>query len=291
MCSSDLRACGAPSLVLLAAMLGCWQGEADPLEQWPHEPAEFTVLTNQSWSALGSLGWGHADRVAQSLVAVDAAAPFHPPTVLRLMYPAGFQGGGEPAVDWYPLPDAQGVFAALWWRASAPWQGHEVLNKLTFITQADAADIGPTSNTILAFGPSPFDPATNAAGGPWTVRVALEFATSNGHLASSTGDDPGSRNLFGNSAPLIRQSDGWHLVELLVIRSTTATSRDGVVRWWVDNRLAGEYTTVNFDQRPFKEFQIAATWGGMGEEKTENDYLEFGPVHLSRTPDGAQDSP
>jgi hypothetical protein len=274
--------------MLLAATLGCWQGNDDGLEQWPHEPAGLSTLTTQPWQTLASRGWGHADRAAESRVIVDATSPFRPPRVLEQVYPAGFAAGGEPAVDWSALPpDAHGVFAAVWWRASAPWQGHAVLNKLTFITQADPADLGPTANTILAFGPSPFDSATGATDGPWTVRVALEYPTSNGHLVHSTGDDPGSRNLYGTGAPLIRQGDGWHLIELLLIKSTTATSQDGVVRWWVDNRLAGEYTTVNVDPRPFKEFQIAPTWGGMGGSKTENDYLEFGPVHLSVLPDTA----
>jgi hypothetical protein len=277
-------------LTTLAGVLGCWTGDANGFEQWPHEPAGFAALTTQAWQTLGSFGWGHANRAAESRVIVDGTAPFRPPTVLEQLYPVGFVAGDEPAVDWYPLsPAARGVFAAVWWRASAPWEGHPVLNKLTFITQADPSDTGPTANTILAFGPSPFDSATTAMSGPWTVRVALEYPTSNGHLAHSTGDDPGSRNLFGNSVPLIRQGDGWHLIELLLIKSTTTTSQDGVVRWWVDNHLAGDYTTVNSDQRPFKEFQIAPTWGGMGGTKTENDYLEFGPVHLSVTapPDSA----
>jgi hypothetical protein len=64
-------------------------------------------------------------------------------------------------------------------------------------------------------------------------------------------------------------------------RSTTAISRDGVVRWWVDGQLAGDYATVNFDQRRFVEFQFAPTWGGIGQVKRQSDYFRFGPVRLS----------
>jgi hypothetical protein len=212
---------------------------------------------------------------------VDSSAPFSPPIVLEHVYPPGFKGGYEPAVDWYPLPDAGSVFVGFWWRASNPWQPHTVVNKLTFIMQSEPPSSGPTSNTILALADSPFNPATNAAAGPWVVRVALEFGASNGHLPNSNGDDPGSRNLFGNSGPLIRQGDGWHRIELLVMKSTTATSRDGVVRWWVDGQLAGDYATVNFDQRRFVEFQFAPTWGGIGQVKRQPDYFRFGPVRLS----------
>ena len=212
---------------------------------------------------------------------MDSSAPFSPPRALEYVYPLGFSGGYEPAVDWYPLSGPSSLFVGFWWRASRPWQGHPVVNKLTFATQWEPSRSEESSSTILGVGPSPFNPATNAERGPWTLRVALEFSASNGHLLNSNGDDPGARNLFGNSHPLIQPDGAWHRIELLLIKSTTAQSRDGVVRWWMDGQVAGDYTAVNFDQRLFGEFQFAPTWGGMDHVKLQQDYFRFGPVRIS----------
>ena len=276
------------AVTAVAMPLGCLDRTdaevVEPTGPWPNEPPGFVVLTDQRWESFRSPGWVHQNRRARSRVIVDPGAPFPSKHVLEHEYPLGFIGGYEPAVDWHPLPDVRSLFVGFWWRASPVWLGHSVVNKLTFTMQVQRPSGDATASAIVAFGPSPYLAETGKMG-PWTVRVAIEFPTSNGHVPNSTGDDTGSRNLFGNSEPLIRQGDGWHRVELLLIKSTTATSRDGTVRWWVDGNLSGDYTTVNFDQRPFGEFQIAPTWGGLGEVKTRRDYLRFGPTRISHPPE------
>ncbi|OLB64223.1 MAG: hypothetical protein AUH96_09910 [Nitrospirae bacterium 13_2_20CM_2_61_4] len=64
--------------------------------------------------------------------------------------------------------------------------------------------------------------------------------------------------------------------------STTSTSRDGIVRWWVNGTLVGDYSTVNFDvAHAFDEFHFSPTWGGIGSSKTEEDYFWYDHVRLS----------
>ena len=54
---------------------------------------------------------------------------------------------------------------------------------------------------------------------------------------------------------------------------------DGIIRWWMDGVLVGDYTNVKFpNDNGFVEYQISPTWGGnTGDVKTENRLLLVRP--------------
>ncbi len=68
---------------------------------------------------------------------------------------------------------------------------------------------------------------------------------------------------------------GWHQIEWQIVYNTTTSPANGIVRWWVDGTLVGEYTDVNFPTAPMEEFQISPTWGGGPDVKTQNDFFWF----------------
>jgi hypothetical protein len=75
----------------------------------------------------------------------------------------------------------------------------------------------------------------------------------------------------------------WHRIEWYVRYSTTATSRDGVVRWWLDGILQGQNTDLQMPgDEGFGEYTIRPVWGGVGHIKTETDRYWYGDVHVSR---------
>jgi hypothetical protein len=80
----------------------------------------------------------------------------------------------------------------------------------------------------------------------------------------------------------------WHRIEVCSKTSSTSTSQDGVVRWWLDGAVAGDYRTVNYPAGSvFSDYHISPTWGGVDTlSKTENDYLRFDHAYLSRGPGG-----
>ena len=110
--------------------------------------------------------------------------------------------------------------------------------------------------------------------GPWKLRIILEFSTSDIY-------GNGSRWLVPNvnSDPVVLGQ--WHRIEIYYKHSTTTTSGDGIVRWWMDGRQQGEYDQVNFVSSGWNMFQFSPTWGGTGDTKTETDHFWFDHVHLS----------
>jgi hypothetical protein len=268
------------SLAGLAALgAGCEATGAPSLDgAWPNEPAGFAVLSDYEFNDslptdVGvplSEGWflnnpdGYATRVP------EPGAPFAP-SVGRWRYPVGFIGGQEPAILYRPLDTTRReLYFGYWWKASTPWQGHPTgVNEISYVLARD--------NILVV-------KMEGEPGGPYVLAVNAEFTTSNGHLDNSAGDDPGPRNLFGNvnGGNYVVTPGRWYRIEGYVKMSTTSTSRDGIIRWWVNGAPVGDYTTANFDAaRPWEDFALSPNWGGVGSTKTEEDYFWFDHVRVS----------
>ena len=52
--------------------------------------------------------------------------------------------------------------------------------------------------------------------------------------------------------------------------STTATSRDGILRWWINGVLGGNYTNLNYAPSGLTEWQWNNTWDGAQDMGTSN---------------------
>jgi hypothetical protein len=63
--------------------------------------------------------------------------------------------------------------------------------------------------------------------------------------------------------------------------STTGTSGDGIIRWWLDGILIGNYSNASFPGKALSEFQFSPTWGGTGDTKTQQDYYWFDHAYIS----------
>ena len=104
-------------------------------------------------------------------------------------------------------------------------------------------------------------------GGPYELRVAPEY---------------GSWSWLTPNVNNVHVTLGvWHKVELYFKQSGSTV----VVRWWMDDTLLGDYTGVPFSGT-LQELQIAPTWGGIGDTKTENDYYRFDHFYVSRPGSG-----
>jgi hypothetical protein len=219
---------------------------------WPNEPAAFVPLREQPWSALSSNGWSHLNRASQSRIVSDATAPHSPSSVLEHVYPEGFVGGDEPAVDWTDLGGAPEIFVGFWWKPSSPWHGEgSGINKVLF-----AYDASHTRDIVLTMhGPD---------GGPYYLEVYAQ-----NHPASSLGYLP--QNVTQKAVRL----GEWQRVEMRM------SVPDGVIRWWIDGVLVGQYTGLGLAGTGFGEFQIAPTWGGGGSVKRQTDYFRYDHTYIS----------
>ncbi len=248
---------------------------------WANEPAGFVPLSDYGFDSAFSTGagvslgdgWYLYNPNGYATQASDPSAPVSPPNVGQWRYPVGFVAGDAPAVMYRPMDATRELYFAYAWKASSPWQGHPSgVNEISFV-------IAQNNILVVQMQGSP--------GGPYDLIVTTEFTTSNGHLANSEGDDPGARHLFGNvnGGNYVVTPGQWYQIEVYFKMSTTSTSRDGILRWWVNGTPVGDYTTVNFDaDHPFEEFHFSPTWGGIGGAKTEEDYFWYDHVRLSAEP-------
>ena len=247
---------------------------AEASASWPNEPSGAAVISDFNYNTVSGNGWFSTG--GDSSITSDPTAPLSPNSVLQMRYPAGFQAGIAPDNSYHSLNGPQReVYAGFWWKASSNWQQetNSAVSKIAFFVSN-----GHFDTFIGMHGPQ---------GGPYALSVMFESPTlSNGHLASSYGDNPGTRVLLGNvSRPSVTPGN-WYRIEMYSKHSTTPTSRNGVFRWWVNGVLAGNYTDVNFSELPWVQFNLSPTWGGMNNTKTQTDYYWFDHIHLS-LPNGA----
>jgi len=222
---------------------------------WPNEPAGLSTLTDRPWTALTGDGWKRRES-ANDRVVNDATAPRAPATVLEYVYPEGFAGGTGPATQYFALDHSKELFVGLLWKVSSPWQGHESgINKIQFV-YAESADVAMVMH--------------GSAGGPYELRVMPQWREHDGSWLTPN---------VTHTPPLLGQ---WHRLEWYLKYETSAGAGDGVIRWWLDGALVGDYTKMRYPHDAgFVEYQISPTWGGVGDVKGETDYYRFNRSYIS----------
>jgi hypothetical protein len=104
-------------------------------------------------------------------------------------------------------------------------------------------------------------------GGAKTLKWYMQASYDNcGHpgefgMCYSRGDGTGwFEPNAGNGT--VTAGSGWHRIEVYLKTSTSKTSRDGAVKWWLDGQLIGNYPSINLSPGGLQEFQINHTWDG-----------------------------
>jgi hypothetical protein len=150
------------------------------------------------------------------------------------------------------------VFCGFWWKTNADFQGISNLgNKMIFIkAQQNSGD-----NSFLGW--------MGAQNAPRTLCWNQQGQVYNCHVSGfeSAGcwpvDGTGKFNPNINSAAAtMAAGTGWYKVEIYLKSSTTFTSRDGVIKIWVNNTLSTSHSNVNLSPNGFEEWHINHTWDG-----------------------------
>jgi hypothetical protein len=210
--------CGAP---------GCEQ----PTPDWPNEPTGTTTLLDFAFNT--TQGSGLDDVNETGVIVTDANAPLSPTNVLRSRVQNGIVPGGT--LYTYDLSDLSEMFAGLWWKPNTTYQGFQSgINRLMGFQQNE-------SPAYLAWVG-----LQNAGGLSGSIQFYMPLgatAMNNCHLTGWQGNCPGEGRLLPNmsSCTVNATDDAWHRLELYVRRSTTTNDRTGIVRWWVDGNLCGNY--------------------------------------------------
>lgn len=258
------------SAVLLAAGLLASSPSPAAAQSWPNEPSGSTVLTDYAYNSMTGSGWGLSGAWGVSLGS-DPSAPLSPSNVLQMRFPPGLEGGRSTGNSYFPVGNLTELYAGFWWKPSTNWEGGSGGQKISFIQ--------PSGSWNLVF-------LLNAASTGLPYKVNAYYPNSAGvnncHLSSVWGDCPGSVQIFANASNPTISLGVWHRMEMYVKKSSSPTSRDGILRWWIDGVLCANYTNVNYPAENIVQFEFDPTWGNVGETKTAAEhYFWYDHVHLS----------
>jgi hypothetical protein len=211
-----------------------------------HEPDGFFLLTDFTMDRVyGDLGgWVHVTAGPGSLIVVrDESTPGSRSNVgeFRNQH-SEVSGDRGQSLFQRAMGRPKEVYLAFWLELGMGWQGSTQLAVLNYIY--GSWERSPfTSVGVELKGANTSDPQLFLSVG--------DSATDNSHLVNTsletTSFNGGVRYLGGNVDGNYTIVPGrWYRVAIYVKQSMTATSRDGIVRWWVNQHQVGNYTTVNF---------------------------------------------
>jgi hypothetical protein len=250
---------------LAAAAPAAARATLDPAtKRWPGEPEGFVPLSDQPWDRIvrstesGYVGrlaarargilvsepargtdWSYLRRSSSKDddIVADTTAPLSPPQVLRIVFTTDMQRDHEPSVHWISLPKVTEIYSAWWMKLSPNWTCSPAgCGKITFLLPDTANGAG------VAY--------TNLAGSNGSHHVNV----------ATTWPSTGYKFWEPNAAKTRLADDQWYRVEWYVKWASTADAADGIIRWWVNGELNGDYRNVPFQAiRGFVEFQHAST--------------------------------
>lgn len=219
--------------------------------EWGNAPAGGVVLLNHSFSTV--LTTGMSGGLGNGGVTTDASAPLSPPNVIVSRLNVGTNSGGG-QIDFWSTSSYRELYCGLWWRTNPQWTGRVTQDKMFFLRGS--------SGTNGYFG------LINGIqkGGANSVPVFFWAHNSgnvdNSHIMSGPQGGQAYPNVGSSLVPV----GVWHKLEARIKCSTTLTSRDGEVQWWVDNVLCGNYTQVNYGTAAIglSNWTWSETWDGSG---------------------------
>jgi len=243
-------------LTLLLASLGlvaCEQPapECSGVPRWPgelplHEPPGFRVFSDQPWSALTGSDWSYLRRTSSkdADICVDHSVSGSPVSVLRIILTAGCCIDAEPSVHWISLPTVREIYTAWWIKLSPNWIPNPAGGgKITFMwTDGGNGQVYTNLYHTCAY-PEVCSP--QAQGPPYKIGANTEWAPY------------GQKIWYPNVTTTWINPGQWHRIEFYY---RWGTAGDGIIRWWVDGVLNGDYTTVTYPSAlGFTQFEFAPT--------------------------------
>ena len=237
-----------------------------PTGSWPNEPGGLTQYSDQPCDVLGS--WALNDNAAgNSRLVTLSGLPFSSPGALQYLFPIGMTGGGGgtgPGRADYYYPSGQQpteTYVGLWIKLGSPFQPHSSgVQKFLYLTDNNGAVW-----SALWF---------ELYGGQTPMRVSL--------VNQFTGCP--SIRIDPNATTTPINPGEWHRYEIYFKLASTGTANDGVVKVWVDGVLnvsASNVCSLGRDRARLERVALSGIWGGVGETKTENDYLWYDHTYVT----------
>lgn len=218
---------------------------------WPQLPSDATVFLNHSCSTIlapGMTGGVGGNGGLRS----DSTAPLSPPQCIMTRLEVGTQSGGAQLEYYLPAGNSyRELYCGIYWRTNPQWTGRATNDKMFFLR-------GNNSNGYFGL----LNGITKGGGNPRFFFGHNSGNVDNSHIMSLDLGLEGRSNV--SSSEIIPGQ--WTRIEVQLRTSTTLISRDGIVRWWVNGVLCGNYTTLNYGTAAtgLNNFVWTETWDGSG---------------------------
>lgn len=246
---------------------------------WTNEPAGASVVLDCPFNSVQ--GCGILDAYSSSQIASDSSAPISPSSVVKSTLYAGNSAGGM-QLNYVTAQVSREMYVGLMWRTNPQFFGRQVANKLFFVR-------GPASNGFFGMMGGPG--GGNSAGSPSFIFFGHNSGNvNNGHTC---GGDSNGLTCFPNiGSGQVAPAGSWFKLEVYLKASTTNTSRDGIVRWWVNGAPAGSYTNMNLSSLGLNEWVWSETWDGTVNPVPAVDWSHFiDHLHISVPGGSSTDQP
>ena len=233
---------------------------------WPHEPLGSTVLIDCPMNTRDCEGRMKNYNSGGGIKQMNDA-PLSPTGVYYDRLPANATKGDAAQLTYFkPGAGIRQLYVGFRWKVNADFQGGIVGNKLFFMRTAENPAGGEPVNGVFLLTPGRDEQ------GNW-VAFHLNFSHNVG--GGLLDNSHACAKDFGlecqpNVNDVLLYRDTWYLVEGYVKASSCMTCRDGVVRWWVDGTLVGEYTNLNYGSGVVNEFVFDHTWDGSANYQCQN---------------------
>lgn len=262
--------------IRLFALLAMLLVPAIASAQWSNEPAGSTLLLDCRFDhptcnglmqdPYNSSGTLPSPPSAGTLsVTSDSSAPLSPASVLRSTMNKDVRVGGTELHYAFP-PGLKEVYVGFLWRTNPDFSGNGVgANKTMFIK-------GPVhQNGVFLFQHPQSIPSVSRF--YWTTQNP-------NNLDQCGGSD--IDQCFPNVRTTFIVPGTWYKFETYFKASTCATCKNGIVRWWINGQLEGNFT--NFAYGPdLAEWVWSETWdgasNGAGFLTNPSHYLDH--IHIS----------
>lgn len=232
------------TILCLSLLICCKQAVAS--STWPNEAAGSVVLSDFNFDSKTGNGWGPVHPEAGAIV-TDNTAPLSAPNVLQYTWNHN-AGYGDASVETFGLPiGTREFYMGVKWKPSNPFSGWTVENQKIFLLDGTRNHMYITMHR------------KNNAGNRYDYGINAFYGTAgadNCHVAQKLSCDHFLPNVTNPSVQL----GVWHTLEAYYKGSTSSTSRDGILRYWLDGVLLANYTNINTAYPDHRKVQINPVW-------------------------------
>ena len=243
-----------------------WCGFASPTmaQVWPNKPAAFGTILDCQFNVKPTpsrdpAGCGIENGYNAGAIVTDSTAPLSPSNVYKSWISAGQSTGGT-QLNYVTPAVYNEMYVGMMWRTNPEFFGRTVVNKMWFMR-------GPTTNHFFGM---------NGCPGQGQSTCYIEFGHNTGTLDNSHAcAEQLGLVCHANVGNATVQRGVWTKLEAYMKKSTTATSRDGIVRWWINGVLVGNYTNLNVSPLGINEWVWSETWDGFVNPPPTQEWAHF----------------